>query len=227
MADPSRPGLIRRFFRWLFSPSAKWSVFALLFVGLVLGAVGVIGSQVAIAVTGTNEFCGNACHSHEKFVYPEHREVSGHHSNRLGVRVQCVDCHLPHTYPDKIWAKAKAGLIDGIAEMRGVISTKEKYEAERWRMANQVWDSMRADNSANCRHCHNPAAWEGKQSEDAVKQHKKFFSGKATCIDCHTGIAHKEPVDPATQTEEKPAAAAPAAAAVPVAASAPASAASQ
>jgi cytochrome c-type protein NapC len=35
-----------------------------------------------------------------------------------------------------------------------------------------------------------------KQSEDAVKQHKKFASGKATCIDCHTGVAHKEPEEP-------------------------------
>jgi cytochrome c-type protein NapC len=35
-----------------------------------------------------------------------------------------------------------------------------------------------------------------KQSEDAVKQHKKFAAGKATCIDCHTGVAHKEPEEP-------------------------------
>jgi cytochrome c-type protein NapC len=35
-----------------------------------------------------------------------------------------------------------------------------------------------------------------KQSEDAVKQHKKFAAGKATCIDCHTGVAHKEAVEP-------------------------------
>jgi hypothetical protein len=36
-----------------------------------------------------------------------------------------------------------------------------------------------------------------KQSEDAQKQHKKFASGKATCIDCHTGVAHKEAEEPA------------------------------
>ncbi len=215
MADPSRPGVIRRFFRWLFSPSARWSVFALLLVGLVLGAFGVIGSQVAIAVTGTNEFCGTACHSHEKFVYPEHKAVSTHYNTRTGVRAQCVDCHLPHSYPAKIFAKAEAGLIDGIAEMRGVISTQEKYEAERWRMANVVWEQMRKDNSANCRHCHDPAAWDTtKQSEDAVKQHKKFTAGKATCIDCHTGLAHKEPQDPAAaKPAEAPAAAQPAASA--------------
>lgn len=196
MAPTPKPGLIRRVFGWLSSPSARWPVFALLLVGLVAGAVGVVGTQVAVAVTGTNEFCGNACHSHTKFVYPEYK-VSVHGSNRTGVQATCSDCHIPHSYPAKLLYKAKAGIRDGIAEMQGVISTKEKFEAKRWEMANRVWDEMRADNSANCRTCHTPEAMNAaKQSEDSVKQHKKFASGKATCIDCHTGVAHVEPSEP-------------------------------
>jgi cytochrome c-type protein NapC len=198
MAPTNKPGMLRRFFSWLFSPSARWSVFALLLVGLVAGAVGVVGTQVAVAVTGTNEFCGNACHSHTKFVYPEYKE-SVHGSNRTGVQATCSDCHIPHSYPAKLIYKANAGIRDGIAEIQGVISTKEKFEAKRWEMANHVWDEMRANNSANCRTCHTPESMNSaKQSEDAVKQHKKFASGKATCIDCHTGVAHKEPEEPAT-----------------------------
>jgi cytochrome c-type protein NapC len=188
--------MLGRFFRWLFTPSARWSLFTLLLVGFVVGAVGVIGTQAAVYVTGTDEFCGNACHSHAVSVFPEHK-LSVHYNNRTGVRAACVDCHLPHSYPDKLWAKTKAGIKDGLAEMRGTISTQEKFERERWRMANIVWDDMKADNSANCRHCHDPAAWDNKkQSEDAVKQHKKFTAGKATCIECHTGVAHKEPEEP-------------------------------
>jgi len=209
MAPTPKPGLIRRLFGWLFTPSARWSVFALLLVGLVVGAVGVVGTQVAVAVTGTNEFCGNACHSHTKFVYPEYK-VSVHGSNRTGVQATCSDCHIPHSYPTKLLYKANAGIRDGIAEMQGVISTQEKFEARRWEMANHVWDEMRADNSANCRTCHTPEAMNStRQSEDAVKQHKKFASGKATCIDCHTGVAHKE--------AEEPKAAKPAAAVAPAA----------
>jgi cytochrome c-type protein NapC len=205
MAPTQKPGILRRFFSWLFSPSARWSVFALLLVGLVGGAVAVVGTQVAVAVTGTNEFCGNACHSHTKFVYPEYKE-SVHGSNRTGVKATCSDCHIPHSYPAKLIYKANAGIRDGIAEMQGVISTKEKFEAKRWEMANHVWDEMRANNSANCRTCHTPESMNtAKQSEDAVKQHKKFASGKATCIDCHTGVAHKEPEEPKA---DKPAAAA-------------------
>jgi nitrate/TMAO reductase-like tetraheme cytochrome c subunit len=196
MVEPGRPGAARRFFRWLFTPSARWSLFTLLLLGGVAGAVAVIGGQVAVHVTGTDAFCGTACHSHEKFVFPEH-QTSAHYSNRTGVRAMCVDCHLPHTYPAKLFAKAKAGVKDGWAELRGTISTQEKFDRERWRMANIVWDEMKENNSANCRTCHDPAAWDAKkQSEDALKAHRKFSAGKATCIECHTGVAHKEPEEP-------------------------------
>ena len=94
MADAKPPGMIRRTLHWLFSPSARWSVFALVVAGLVIGAGSVIGTQVALAVTGTDEFCGNTCHSHEKFVYPEHK-LSPHYASRTGVRAMCVDCHVP------------------------------------------------------------------------------------------------------------------------------------
>ena len=201
MADAKTPGPIRRALRWLFSPSARWSVFALLFVGLVVGATSVIGTQVALAVSGTDEFCGTTCHSHEKFVYPEHK-LSPHYANRVGVRAMCTDCHVPHSYPAKLFVKAKQGAIDAFAELRGTIATQEKFDKERWRLANEVWDDMRANNSANCRSCHDPAAWDiKKQSEDAVKMHKKFAAGKATCIDCHTGVAHKEPEEPKDATK--------------------------
>ena len=171
-------------------------MFALVFVGLVVGAVGVIGTQVAVAVTGTDQFCGTTCHSHEQFVYPEH-QLSVHYNNRVGVRAMCVDCHVPHNYPAKLIVKTEKGIADAYAEIRGTISTREKFDRERWRLANMVWDEMRADNSKNCRSCHDPQAMDSaKQSEDAVKQHKKFAAGKATCIDCHTGVAHKEPEEP-------------------------------
>jgi cytochrome c-type protein NapC len=203
MAEPNEPGIARRLWRWLFSPSARWPLALLVAVGLVAGAFMVIGTQVALAVTGTDEFCGTACHSHEKFVFPEHK-LSAHYANRSGVRAACTDCHVPHTYPAKLIYKAKAGAIDAFAELKGTISTQEKFERERWRLANIVWDEMRANNSANCRSCHDDKAWDNKkQSEDAVKQHKKFLSGKATCIDCHTGVAHKEPEEPKKPDEAK------------------------
>jgi nitrate/TMAO reductase-like tetraheme cytochrome c subunit len=176
----------------LTSPSARWSVLALVGLGLALGAAGVIGTQVMVAQTGTNEFCGGACHSMQ-WVNNEYRQ-SGHHVNRTGVAAACHDCHIPHTYPALLWYKAKAGVKDVIGEMRGVISTEEKFNKERAGMAESVWAEYKANNSANCRTCHVFTADVVKKQKDFVQpMHQQVLSGAATCIDCHKGIAHKAP----------------------------------
>lgn len=196
--------MLRRFFRWLFTPSASVSVFWLLLIGLFAGAAATIGTQAMVHATGSVEFCGGACHSMRAFTMPEYTQ-SVHYNNRTGIRAGCSDCHVPHDYPRILFYKAAAGVRDAIAEARGVISTKEKYEQHRWRMANRVWDEMRANNSANCRSCHDPAAMAGdKQSEFARRMHDEFRQGKATCIDCHKGVAHAEPEEPAAAPSAKP-----------------------
>ena len=188
----ARRGIIGRAWQRLTSPSARWSVLALVGLGLVLGAVGVIGTQVMVAVTGTNEFCGGACHSMQ-WVASEYRQ-SGHHVNRTGVAAACHDCHIPHTYPALLWYKAKAGAKDVFGEMRGVISTEEKFNKERARMAESVWAEYKTNNSANCRTCHVFTADVVKKQKDFVRpMHEQALAGAATCIDCHKGIAHKAP----------------------------------
>ena len=129
----------------------------------------VIGTQVAVAVTGTDHFCGTTCHSHEKFVYPEH-QLSAHYNNRTGVRAMCVDCHVPHSYPAKLIVKAEKGIADAYAEMRGTISTQEKFDRERWRLANKVWDEMRADNSGELPSLPRPAGHGQRQAVGRRRQ---------------------------------------------------------
>src|SRR5690242_7677687 len=79
-----RDGAIARTWRRLTSPSARWSVLALVVVGLVIGAGGVVATQLMVAATGTNDFCGGACHSMQ-WVAKEYTS-SAHASNRTGVR---------------------------------------------------------------------------------------------------------------------------------------------
>ena len=201
MADPpapaSQPGWLRRAWRALTSPSAKWSVLSLLVIGVVVGAGVVIGTQLAVSATGTVEFCGSTCHSMNAFTLPEYKE-SAHYAGHSGVRATCADCHIPHGYPEKLWYKAKAGIRDVIQESRGEIATAELYEKARWRMANAVWSEMKANDSANCRHCHTISEETvAKQKSTAQKMHKMVLAKKGTCIDCHKGVAHKEPEEPA------------------------------
>jgi nitrate/TMAO reductase-like tetraheme cytochrome c subunit len=52
-------------------PSTRWSVLALLVIGVVVGFAATVGTQVMVAVTGTDRFCGTACHSMQ-WVAKEH-----------------------------------------------------------------------------------------------------------------------------------------------------------
>src|SRR4051812_46791891 len=188
-SEDVRPGWLRRRWRSLTTPSARWSVLALLVIGVVIGSAAIIGTQVMVKVTGTNEFCSTACHSMQ-WVAAEWRK-SGHAVNRTGVTAGCHDCHIPHSYPQLLIYKTKAGIKDAIGEMRGVIDTEEKFKKERLRMAKSVWAEYKETGSANCRGCH---AFSkdvlAKQKDFVQPMHEQVLAGTATCIDCHKGIAH-------------------------------------
>ncbi len=181
-----------RAWAWLTTPSARWSVLALVVVGVIVGAGGVIATQVMVAATGTNEFCGSACHS-MTWVAQEYKQ-SVHFANRTGVQAGCHDCHIPHQYPQLLWYKAKAGIHDAIEEARGTISTEDKFKKERLRLAKMVWTEFRETNSANCQHCHvfTPEIV-AKQKDFVQPMHKMVLTKESTCIDCHKGVAHTAP----------------------------------
>jgi len=176
----------------LASPSARWSVLALVGAGVVLGFVATAGTQVMVAVTGTDEFCGGACHSMQ-WVAKEHKQ-SVHVDNRTGVRAGCHDCHIPHAYPEVLVYKTTAGLKDTVNELRGILSTEEKFKKERLRMAQLVWAEYKANDSRACRGCHqfSPAVI-AKQKEGVRPIHEAVLAGNGTCIDCHKGVAHTAP----------------------------------
>ncbi|MGF1644329.1 MAG: NapC/NirT family cytochrome c [Thiotrichales bacterium] len=167
------------------------AVFALLAVGIVVGAGAVIGTQVAVNATGTNAFC-SSCHS-MTIPHAEYRETI-HYANRTGIQVHCADCHIPHNYPQKLITKIMVGTKDIVQEMRGVLANEQLYEDRREAMANKVWARMKANDSAECRYCHDTEHMRAEaQRPEAREAHALLAQGGATCIDCHQGIAHREP----------------------------------
>ena len=185
-------GFIKSTWHRLRTPSTRYSVLTLLVLGVIAGFVATAGTQVMVAVTGTDKFCGTACHSMQ-WVAKEH-QASVHSVNRTGVKAACHDCHIPHEYPNVLFYKAKAGIKDAIGEMRGVISTEEKFKKERLRMAKSVWAEYKENNSANCQHCHAfTAEIVAKQKDFVQPMHQQVLAKAATCVDCHKGIAHTAP----------------------------------
>ena len=185
--------------QWLERKTQGWTKLKLAVVAMfIAGAAtfaGVVAGYAGVVMTGTEEFCSNACHS-MNIPAAEFKDTI-HDVNRTGVRATCSDCHIPHHSVVAMLArKTEAGIRDIYGEITGVISTKEKYEKERHRMAVHVWTDMKRTDSRECRHCHTPAKMDPERQSDAAKaKHAELKSGM-TCIDCHSGIAHSEPDGP-------------------------------
>ena len=172
-------------------PSAKYSLLGLLTVGFVSGVFFWGGFNTAMEATNTMEFC-ISCHEMRDNVYQEYKKTI-HYSNRTGVRAVCSDCHVPKDWTHKMIRKIQAsGEVWG--KLMGTIDTKEKFEANRLRLAENEWRRMKAVDSRECRNCH---SFEGmdteKQKLRGAKMHKIAQDEKKTCIDCHKGIAHNKP----------------------------------
>ena len=185
------PGWLRRTWRALTSPSAKWSVLALLVAGFAAGIIFWGGFNTALEATNTLEFCVS-CHEMRDTVYVEYKE-SVHYSNRSGVRAVCPDCHVPHDWTHKMVRKARASL-EVWGHLTGKIDTMEKFEAARMELATREWDRMQATGSRECRNCHDFDTMNGKaQKQSVFKKHMAAKESGKTCIDCHKGITHQLP----------------------------------
>jgi cytochrome c-type protein NapC len=180
--------------RALARPSVHWSVASLLVVGIVAGIIFWGGFNTAMEQTNTLAFCANTCHEMHDNVYAEYQETV-HYHNRTGVRAICSDCHVPKDWVHKVARKVKAtGELYG--HFIGEIDTKEKFEKTRFRLAQNEWRIMKANDSLACRNCHSFTAMErAKQRPRAQKNHASAEARGKTCIDCHKGIAHLLPAE--------------------------------
>jgi cytochrome c-type protein NapC len=162
-------------------------VIGLLIAGAVLAGIG----KGALDRTNTVEFC-ISCHEMKDNNYSEYKDTI-HARNRTGVKAICSDCHVPHEFMDTMIRKITAA-NDVWQHLVGAIDTKEQFEAHRLELAKRVWMRMKQTDSRECRYCHDSQAMDPeKQGKTARKQHQKLDGGDRTCIDCHYGIAHKQP----------------------------------
>ena len=163
-------------------------------LGSIGGAVVLAGAQAGLAYTNGEQFCVS-CHEMRDRVYAEYKGTS-HDSNRSGVRATCADCHVPRETGPMLVRKVGA-VVDLYSHfISGAVDTKEKFEEQRFRMARAVWVRMKENDSRECRHCHDDAAMSSDiQSAATRARHARGKAQGRTCIDCHFGLAHKEPRD--------------------------------
>jgi len=173
-------------------PSRYYSLGILIIAGFVAGIIFWGGFNTVLEATNTETFC-ISCHEMEDNVYQE-LKTTIHYTNRSGVRATCPDCHVPHNWTDKIARKMQASK-EVWGKIFKTISTREKFLAKRKELAEHEWDRLKANDSLECRNCHNfqymDFTRQGKRAEEAHST--SLASGEKTCIDCHKGIAHRLP----------------------------------
>lgn len=166
----------------------KWGPF--LFGG-VAGVVLLTAFLGELHYSASEKFC-ISCHEMEANVYMEYKETV-HYINKSGVQATCSDCHLSRNLVQKVGRKVKA-VNEVFQHFKGTINTREKFLEHRLDLAQNVWAEMMANDSRECRSCHNAESMDyTKQSRRAMEQHIRADDEKKTCIVCHKGIAHKLP----------------------------------
>jgi nitrate/TMAO reductase-like tetraheme cytochrome c subunit len=174
-----------------FAPSKRYGTGVIFVVGIFSGVIFWGGFNTFVEYTNTVDFCVS-CHEMRDTVYPEYKE-SKHFSNASGVRVTCADCHVPKSWGAKIARKIRAS-NELYHTLIGSIDSREKFEAKRLRLAENVWQSMESSDSRECRNCHSYDAMNfHDQSRRGAKKMKAAVEKDQTCIECHKGVAHKLP----------------------------------
>ncbi len=190
--DPKpKRGFLRRLWSLLWRPSARWSLGTILAAGGVAGVVFWGGFNTFMEYTNTPEFC-TSCHEMRDNVGVEWKK-SAHYKNASGVRAVCADCHVPKDWTAKLLRKIQA-TNELYHHFVGTIDTPEKFEAKRPELAERVWATMKANDSRECRNCHTYEAMDfHKQTLRAQEKMREGLEQGKTCIECHTGVAHKRP----------------------------------
>jgi cytochrome c-type protein NapC len=184
----------------ILSTSAVTLSLGFLTLGGFIGGVLFWGAfNTALELTNTERFC-TSCHEMYDNVFQELTRTI-HFANRSSVRASCPDCHVPHEWTDKIARKMQASK-EVWGKIFGTINTRRKFLDHRLELAQHEWARLKANDSLECRNCHSSVAMDlTRQTQRAAEIHTRYLlPGRATCIDCHKGIAHELPnmegVDP-------------------------------
>ncbi|WP_028465436.1 MULTISPECIES: cytochrome c3 family protein [Nisaea] len=184
--------ILKSYWETLTRPSRYFSLAFLTMGGFIAGIIFWGGFNTALEITNTEKFC-ISCHEMRDNVYAELKSTI-HYTNRSGVRATCPDCHVPHNWTDKIARKMQASK-EVWGKIFGTISTREKFLEKRFELASHEWERLEANDSLECRNCHDFTYMDfTQQSPRAADHHARLLAtGEKTCIDCHKGIAHQLP----------------------------------
>ncbi len=153
-------------------------------VGIVFAVLCFLCLNAAMVPTSKSQYCGTKCH--EMNTAYQSWELSPHGTNKIGFRVECVDCHLPpkDKYFTHLAAKAYTGAKDVYKHNFGgeydVESTRKKVLAHF--------------SSQTCLNCHDNLLAKSSGTTAAMAHRAALDqpdSPDFKCLNCHENVGHE------------------------------------
>ncbi len=167
---------------WIFGVFKKW---VLTFsAGFVFALLCFVALNAAMKPVSKSKYCGTKCH--EMDTAYQSWKLSVHGANKIGLRVECIDCHLvsKDKYFTHVVTKAYLGTTSLYKHYFG-----GEYDVEeiREKVLNHI-------SNAKCLSCHTHLL--AKPSSDDVKEaHMESLSStdilsEYRCVECHEEVGH-------------------------------------
>lgn len=161
---------------------------SIFFVGLIIGVFFIYGGEKVLSYTSTDEYCVS-CHIHPQA--DDAWKKSTHFYNKSGVKVHCVECHLPPKGSFKYLAvKTKTGLKD-------LYGFYFKDSASfNWQAKRELEHAVKIVYNESCVKCHQTLFSKGLSAEGGTAHlyyEKNAEKLKLHCINCHQYIGHYNP----------------------------------
>ena len=152
--------------------------------GFIFALLCFVALNAAMVPVSKSEYCGSKCHEMNTAYLTW--ELSPHGSNSRGIRVECIDCHLPAK--DKYFAHITAKAYEGAKDMYKHYFGGE-YNGQKIRL--RILEHLPND---RCLGCHdNLLAKPG--SSAARTAHTAALAGpdakENRCLECHADIGHQ------------------------------------
>ncbi|MCP4309892.1 MAG: SUMF1/EgtB/PvdO family nonheme iron enzyme [Bacteroidetes bacterium] len=154
-------------------------------IGFVFGIIAIFYSNKAIEATSTNESC-NMCHVHSH-VFDSWR-LSVHHNTRIGVRIGCVECHLPPKGHGFIKEKIKLAARDLYSYI-----FKDSTDFN-WDAKSTLKQAQHFVFNESCVNCHENL-FPITLKHEGLDAHLYYTQNEdeLQCINCHLNVGHYDP----------------------------------
>ncbi|MDR2120101.1 MAG: SUMF1/EgtB/PvdO family nonheme iron enzyme [Tannerella sp.] len=159
------------------------------FAGCLTGAIAFASLYQVTVYFSTDESC-MMCHVHPHV--ENSWKLSKHVNNSSGVKVHCIDCHLPPKNQTVSHYMAKASL--GIKDVWGFL-TKDSADF-KWETKSELEHAVKYIPNESCKECHTNLFPEGV-TDDAITAHLYYEENEKKlnlqCISCHLDAGHHNP----------------------------------